>query len=169
MKAKISILLIAALALFSCDNEKQPNNPPLSEEDKIVNELMAQCQNFNAEDIMQGLLGEWIVDSYLIYDENWHRVTKVIQLMGAHHQIGGAEIEKYTFFSDGTVLYYTYIPGVGEISHTSDWQYDSENRKLILNGGWNRQYLVSGFNNEYIVLDIKVDNNVRSILKRKTE
>ena len=178
MKAKILIILIAMLALFSCNDTNQANNPPLSEEDKIVNELMAQCQNFDAEDIIQGLPGEWDEYFYLFYDDAWQKITEVYMLEGKFqpgYTIGAPEIIRFTFTPDGKGSYYVYCSssgsGLEEYTASFDWNFDATDNKLVLSGGYNKSAIVSGFNNGYIILDYvgNKNKNSREILKKRVE
>ena len=177
MKTKILIIL-AIFALFSCNNEKSSNTPqPESEEDKIVNELMAQCQNFDADDIIQGLPGEWDAYFQLFYDDALQKITEVYMLEGKFqpgHNIGAPEIKRYTFTPDGKGSYYVYSsssgPGLEEYTASFDWQYNVENRTLVLEGEHSHQFVVSGFNGEYLVWDwTNSHGNFREIYKRKAE
>ena len=179
MKTKISILLIAALALFSCNNEKSSNTPqPESEEDKIVNELMAQCQNFDADDIIQGLPGEWDKYFQLFYDDAWQKITEVYMLEGKFqpgYTIGAPEIIRFTFTPDGKGSYYVYCsssgPGLEEYTASFDWNFDATDNKLVLSGGYDKSAVVSGFNNVYLILDYvnNKNQNIREILKKRVE
>ena len=179
------LLLAAMIALFSCDNEKQPNNPPLSEEDKIVNELMAQCQDFNAEDIMRDLPGEWKRDSYIIYSDEWDKDFEALLLNGDSGASAGLATASFTFTADGTgqicTINYSSL-GTENISiRNFEWRYDIESRNLIVSGeSVNPQYKVSGFNRGYLVLDYTehlydkhtdkhIYSNIREIYKRKAE
>ena len=178
MRKSYFLLLFAAMfTLFSCNNEKQPNNPPLSEEDKIVNELMAQCQNFDAEDIIYGLPGEWDAYFQLFYDDAWQVIEECHMLAGKWqpgHNIGVPEIKRYTFTSDGKGAYHVYSYFNGPESEwyiaSFDWQYNVENRTLVLEGEHSHQFVVSGFNGEYLVWDwTNSHGNFREIYKRKAE
>ncbi|MBE6212032.1 MAG: hypothetical protein E7129_02710 [Rikenellaceae bacterium] len=175
MKAKISILLIAALALFSCNNEKSSNTPqPESEEDKIVNELMAQCQNFDAEDIIQGLPGEWKYDSQLLYDKSWKNILETYIFFGKYYiYAGGSSAPKFSFTADGKGEYhFTYpYPPYEEDFLSFDWNFDATDNKLVLSGGYNKSAIVSGFNNVYLILDYvnNKNQNIREILKKRVE
>jgi len=178
MRKSYFLLLFAAMfTLFSCNNEKQPNNPPLSEEDKIVNELMAQCQDFDAEDIIYGLPGEWDAYFQLFYDDAWQVIEECYMLAGKWqpgHNIGVPEIKRYTFTSDGKGAYHVYSSSNGSglewFIASFDWQYNVENRTLVLEGEYSRQFVVSGFNGEYLVWDwTNSHGNFREIYKRKAE
>jgi len=178
MRKSYFLLLFAAMfTLFSCNNEKQPNNPPLSEEDKIVNELMAQCQDFDAEDIIYGLPGEWDAYFQLFYDDAWQVIEECYMLAGKWqpgHNIGVPEIKRYTFTSDGKGAYHVYSSSNGSglewFIASFDWQYNVENRTLVLEGEYSRQCVVAGCNGEYLVWDwTNSHGNFREIYKRKAE
>ena len=173
-KNHLLLLLVAMIALFSCDNEKQPNNPPLSEEDKIVNELMAQCQNFDAEDIIQGLPGEWKYDSQLLYDKSWKNILETYIFFGKYYiYAGGSSAPKFSFTADGKGEYhFTYpYPPYEEDFLSFDWNFDATDNKLVLSGGYDKSAVVSGFNNVYLILDYvnNKNQNIREILKKRVE
>ena len=175
MRKSYFLLLFAAMfTLFSCNNEKQPNNPPLSEEDKIVNELMAQCQDFDAEDIMQGLPGEWKYDSQLLYDKSWKNILETYIFFGRYYiYAGGSSAPKFSFTADGKGKYhFTYpYPPYEEDFLSFDWNFDATDNKLVLSGGYDKSAVVSGFNNVYLILDYvnNKNQNIREILKKGVE
>ncbi len=175
MRKSYFLLLSAAMfTLFSCNNEKQPNNPPLSEEDKIVNELMAQCQDFEAEDIMQGLPGEWKYDSQLLYDKSWKNILETYIFFGRYYiYAGDSSAPKFSFTADGKGKYhFTYpYPPYEEDFLSFDWNFDATDNKLVLSGGYDKSAVVSGFNNVYLILDYvnNKNQNIREILKKGVE
>ena len=176
MKTIKHILFLALIfALFSCQNNNQLTPQPESEEVKIVNNLMAQCRDFDSEALSSNIVGEWDTDSMLFYNNEWSDITEYYQLMGVFHNAYGApEICRYTFAADGTGTYYVYSEWGNPNTFTASfsWTYNTENKILTLDGRYNHgQYTVSGFNGEYLILD-SVDakgENMREIFKRKVE
>lgn len=166
--------LMVILVSLSCQNNNQPTTQPESEEVKIVNNLMAQCREFDSEALSSNIVGEWDTDSMLFYNNEWSDITKYDQLMGVYHNAFGApEIRRYTFAADGTGTYYVYSEWGNPETFTApfSWTYNTENKILTLDGRYNHgQYTVSGFNGEYLVLDSvnARGENMREIFKRKS-
>ena len=172
---KYILLLTFTSAIFSCQNNNQPTTQPESEEVKIVNNLMAQCREFDSEALSSNIVGEWDTDSILFYNNEWSNITEYYQLMGVFHNVfGGAEIRRFTFAADGTGTCYVYNEWVNPDTFTASfsWTYNTENKILTLDGRYNHgQYTVSGFNGEYLVLDSvnAQGENMREIFKRKVD
>lgn len=169
------LLLAAMLALFSCNDTNQTNNPPLSEEDKIVNELMAKCQNFDTTTFAQELPGIWDTDTSVIYDEKWLEIINWNMVMGKYNnEVNGWSSIKYVFHAGGEGLYHIFDcnPNTSTNPKAFDWYYNSENGELMISGeNFTLRRTVSGFNNEFLVLDYKGTgkHNIREIYKRKAE
>ena len=177
MKTIKHILFLALIfALFSCQNNNQLTPQPESEEVKIVNNLMAQCRDFDSEALSSNIVGEWDTDSILFYNKEWNDITEYYQLLGVYnpHIFGGADVRRYTFAADGVGTYYVYNENDGSdaFSASFNWTYDTDSKTLTLSGRYNNGlYTVSGFNGEYLILD-SVDakgENMREIFKRKVE
>lgn len=170
MNTKTLIFFMAVFLIVSC-NDKQPDQQ-MSEEAKIINGLMADCQNFNTKDITQGLQGVWNRDSTIMYDKEWRTITKIYQLMGVWHMMGGSS-QQYTFADNGKCSKYeeSSDPNIGSRTYLFEWYYDSESRILSLIGeDYSEKFYVSGYNNEYIVLDYTNEvGNIRCILRRTAE
>lgn len=176
MKTIKHILFLALIfALFSCQNNNQLTPQPESEEVKIVNDLMAQCRDFDSEALSSNIVGEWDTDSMLFYNNEWSDITEYYQFMGVfHNAYGAAEIRRYTFAADGVGTYYVYNENDGSdaFSASFNWTYDTDSKTLTLDGRYNHgQYTVSGFNGEYLVLDSvnAQGKNMREIFKRKVD
>lgn len=167
-KSYLMLLLVAMFALVACDNND--NKPQRSEYDIAIDNLMAQCKDFDAEILTQGLVGEWKEDSFLSYDDEWKTITSAWYIMGEMNCVG-LSCKHYVFTSDGKGSYrFTpEYPPFEEIVVSFDWQYDAKNSTLTFNkDGYSHQYNVSGFSKEYIVLDYfdtTNNDNKRLILK----
>ena len=92
------LLLVAMFALVACDNND--NKPQRSEYDIAIDNLMAQCKNFDAEILTQGLVGEWKEDSFLSYDDEWKTITSAWYIMGEMN-CEGLSPSYYSFTADG--------------------------------------------------------------------
>ena len=169
-KSYLMLLLVAMFALVACDNND--NKPQRSEYDMIVDNIIAQCEGFETKDIAQCIAGEWKDDAKLIYNDDWSAIERVYSISGVSYSEGGAS-ELYTFSADGKGSLVATNPSLGPGSdvfmYQFDWQYDAENKLFIMIGeDFDYKYTVSGFNNEYIVLDNSFpEKNIRKILKKK--
>lgn len=148
------------------------NDMKLSGINIAVDKFMTECCGFSSEELEQGLIGSWVMDSYLVYDESWQKVVKPYMVMGESYG-EGTSCFSYTFADDGTGMVYVEHNDSFENPDTYvfDWRYDSEKIKLVLSGElFNVNYAVSGYCGEYVVLDnVPVDENIRLIFRRKTE
>ena len=174
-KSYLMLLLVAMFALVACDNNsKEKDNSYKSEYDLAVENLMAQCKNFETMNLTDVLIGEWKWNSKLIYNDTWSNIIRAHYFMGEDLMEGGAK-ETYSFSMGGngslSSIDETIGPNVTPNTYLFDWQYDATNRMLVLSGELNRQFKVSGFNSEYIVLDYvnSTNQNIREILKKKVE
>jgi hypothetical protein len=169
-KSYLMLLLVAMFALVACDNND--NKPQRSEYDIAIDNLMAQCKDFDAEILTQGLVGEWKEDSFLSYDDEWKTITSAWYIMGDMNCVGLSPSD-YSFTADGkgAARCTPMNPPFEEVVRYFDWQYDADSGKLILSyEGYSVQRTVSGFNGEYIVLDYYDsvnEDNKRMILKKK--
>lgn len=167
MKTKLFYLLIAIIVASSCTND-DANRP--SAEELYINNLMAQCQNFDSQTFVQKLPGVWVTDSVYGYDENWQNVKYVIVYKGNHRWEGSGNFT-YTYATDGTGN--CHIQTVGPADNTSyafNWQYNPDCQELVLDGERRTKWRVSGFNNEYLIVDYPSNNyNMREVYKRKAE
>lgn len=183
MRKNFTLLLLTALfALVACDNPNvnpQNSNPAkneseISEADRAINNLMDQCKVYDAEALVQGLPGEWLLDSYLAYDNDWKTITSPFYVMGDMN-CEGLSAGTYTFTTEGKGVFSNTLehPLADPIRWEFEWNYNAENGKLLLSGeNYNTEYKVSGFNNEYLVLDYydSVNKlNTRKIYKRIVE
>ena len=153
-KSFLLLLLAAMFTMVSCENNESTKQQQ-SEEELCINNLMAQCQNFDSQTLVQNLPGNWIRDSYLIYDEKWSTIEKPFLVMGTMNA-DGLEMTPYTFAVDGTGTYsYEDVsPTFETVVINFTWSYDAESRKfLISSDNIYRECVVSGFNGAYLVLD----------------
>ena len=168
------LLLVAMFALVACDNNDR--TPQRSENDIIVDNIIAQCKGFETEDITQYISGEWKQDALLIYNEDWSAIKAAHQISGNWYADGGADIT-YTFSANGKGSLTSNNESLGPDSYIEtyqfDWQYDAENRQFTMIGyDFNAKYTVSGFNGKYIILDFYDTvnkHNERQILKKTVE
>lgn len=172
MRTKISIALIAMLMVACNDNG---NNPQKNSHKIVIENIMTQCQNFDTTTFAQELPGIWETDTSVIYDEKWLEIINWNMVMGEYNnEVNGWSRIKYVFHTDGEGLY--HISGCNPNTSTNpkafDWYYNSENGELMISGeNFTHRRTVSGFNNEYLVLDYKGTgkHNIREIYKRKAE
>ena len=142
----------------------------LVETNNIVAELLDGCKEYDTEALINGIAGVWEENSELVYDSAWERVTEVYYLLGECF-VEGAVYSTYTFNAEGegSRYYEPEDPTLSPQTETFTWSYDAATRKLTVTGDvLNAEYVVSGYSNDYLVLDSsKADKNVRAILKRK--
>ena len=135
----------------------------------IVSELLDSCKDYNEEVLVEGLVGVWSDDSELIYDSEWNKVTRVNLLLGECYVEGfGYSIYTFTADGEGSQYYEPENPTISPMTIPFTWSYDDTTNMLKLTGEMlNSEYIVSGFSNEYLVIDsTNTDENVRTILKR---
>ena len=83
-KSYLMLLLVAMFALVACDNNER--TPQRSENDIIVDNIIAQCKGFETEDITQYISGEWKQDASLIYNEDWSAIKAAHQISGNYRR-----------------------------------------------------------------------------------
>ena len=179
MKAKVIFLLVIVAIIISCNRTTSLNKDEL-----YINNVMAQCQNFDEKTFIQCLPGEWKRDSYIVYSDEWDKDFEALLLNGDSSDSAGLAAMSFTFTVEGTgqICTINYSLGTDNTSiRNFDWRYDAESNNLIVSGeSVNTQYYVSGFNGEYLVLDYTehlydkhtdkhIYSNIREIFKRKTE
>ena len=139
---------------------------------EAINELLEGCKDFDAETLLAGIEGKWMPDSLLIYDDEWVNITTPLLVMGEDY-VDGRAYSYYTFATDGTGSRYVNYPGPDMEPETLEfsWTYNAESGKLTLSGDYNNEWSVTGYSNNYIVLDqiSREGWNYRTILKRQAE
>lgn len=169
-KSYLMLLLVAMFTLVACDKAV-----PLSEEELYINNLIAQCQNFDSETLIQGIPGEWKRDSYIMYSDEWKKDFEILQLKGDSGASAGLGSEFLTFTAEGTGQLRTinYSLGTDCVKiFNFEWIYDADYKKLVMSGEYNAEFDVKGYNGEYIILDYYDKANkkyAREIYKRVTE
>ena len=177
MKKLIYCLMALVMALSTaCNNEnssehKNHSNPEadLNEINDVVSELIEKCQDFTPNDVTKGLPGEWALDSELAYNEEWQEIIMPYMFMGIEYT-PLLQHNRYTFKGDSTGFSFCMGPKTMEPDTLRfNWSYDVINRKLLLIGEHNAEYIVSGYNKDYIISDRVYNNkNLRTILKRNS-
>ena len=140
-------------------------------ETTAIAEFVAECKDFDAEVLVEGLAGEWEMDSMLEYDAEWAKIEQPHRVMGVDYA-EGLGYSKLTFNADGTGNRYVEFTEPGEEPETMafEWQYNADSHMLTLSGDYNAEFKVAGFNGDHIVCDyVYHGDNMRKILKRKTE
>ena len=170
MKVRVAFFMIAVATIVACDKAV-----PLSEEELYINNLIAQCQNFDSETLIQGIPGEWERDSYIMYSDEWEKDFEIIELNGDSGASAGLGSAFLTFTAEGTgqIRTINYPLGIECVEiRNFEWHYDAENKRLVLSGEYNVEFDVKGYNGKYIILDHYDKANkkyVRKIYKRVTE
>ncbi len=172
MRTKLLIAILMILSMIACDKQ----TPQKSEYDMYIDSIVAQSQNFGAEDVAKSLPGTYMRDSLFEYNDDWEKIEGVMLYKGELYSTGLGDLE-YTFTADGRGESYSLNPsnGPGEdvFVRVFDWHFDAENRMLVLSNsdGYIAKYKLVGLNNEYIVLDgHRFSNcNTREVFKRKVE
>ena len=142
----------------------------LEEVGNIVEELMEGHTEYSFCLVQSTLGGVWEVDSYLTYDDEWKRVTKVHKLMGVSYDEGGAYV-RYTLRNDATGTEYVEFQEPGREPETKEFRVWYDGGILKFTGEeLNVEYVLSACAFEYLVLDRESgDSNIRTILKRISE
>ena len=94
MRRSFLLLLLAAMfTMVSCENNESTKQQQ-SEEELCINNLMAQCQNFDSQTLVQNLPGEWVIDSAFMYDSEWKEIVETLIFQGVqglfHSPVRGA-------------------------------------------------------------------------------
>ena len=183
-KSYLMLLLVAMFTLVACDNNANNNGgnevPPPCEELVYVDNLIEQGKDFDAETLIQGLPGEWRMDSSYIYDENWQDMIKIVRYKGE----GGAW-NHFIFMADGTGQCRSSsgtLDGDGIVTDDIDWQYDTENKNLIITLHYKDEYIeedvniqwkILAFSDEHLVFDdgsfVLWGRHRRCVYKRVTD
>lgn len=169
MRTKMLIALVAMVLAVACDKDGLQK----SEHERAIENIVAQCQNFDHTTFAQELPGVWKLDTDVSYDENWEKITDWCLVLGEYnHNTNGWRSTTFEFTADGKGSYAPdfYWPFEDETPQVFDWHYDAENNELVFGGGWNMKMEVSGFNDEYLVFDYydtTNKKNVREIYKRQ--
>ena len=173
MKTKVLIALIAMVVAVACES---PNDgQQKSKHEQAVENIVAQCQNFDHTTFAQELPGVWRLDTDVSYDDNWEKITDWCLVVGEYNnECNGWRGTTYTFTADGkgSRAPWYYFPDEDETPLVFDWHYDVESNQLVFSGDWNSRMTVSGFNGEYLVFDYydtSNERNVRNIYKRQAE
>ena len=170
MKTKVLIALVAMALAVACDKYGLQK----SEHERAIENVVAQCQNFDCATFAQELPGVWKLDTDVNYDENWEKITDWCLVLGEYNnECNGWRGTTFEFTADGkgSRALWHYFPDEDETPQVFDWHYDAENNKLVFSGGW-KPKTVSGFNGEYLVFDYydtTNKKNVREIYKRQAE
>ena len=96
-------------------------------------------------------------------------------VMGEYNnEVNGWSSMKYIFHAGGEGLYHisACAPNTDANPKAFNWYYNAENGELMINGeNFTHHRKVSGFNNEFLVLDYEGTGayNIREIFKRKAE
>lgn len=142
--------------------------PQWYQETTSIAEFVDGCKDFDAETFVQGIVGEWEPDSMLEYDAEWSMIEEPHRVMGDDY-VEDLGYHSFTFAADGTGYKYNVFtePDIEPETRDFEWSYNADSRMLTLNGEYNAEYKVTGFDGEYIVLDyVYHDDNTRKILKR---
>ena len=146
--------------------------PQWYNETTTIADLVNDCKDFDAETLLAGIEGKWMPDSLLIYDDEWVNITTPLLVMGEDY-VDGRASSFYIFAADGTGSRYVHYPEPDMEPETLEfnWTYDTESRKLKFTGDYKDEWSVTGYSNDYIVLDqiSREGWNYRTILKRQAE
>ena len=81
MKTKVLITLVAMVLAVACDKD----GPQKSEHEQAVENIVAQCQNFDHTTFAQELPGVWRLDTDVSYDDNWEKITDWCLVTGEYN------------------------------------------------------------------------------------
>ena len=170
MKTRILISLLALFAFVACEKH------PYRKEDRAIEKLIAQCQNFSEATLLENLPGEWKRYCDLAYNNSWDEIERIFMYMG-QTDLDGYGVMTYIFTADGKCSYCAINSSLGPDGYFADnfgWNYDDNSKKLTLSreGLNNMEYKVKGISNEYLILDYydtTNNHNTREIYKRITE
>ena len=81
MKTKVLIALVAMVLAVACDKDGLQK----SEHERAIENVVAQCQNFDCTTFAQELPGVWKLDTDVNYDENWEKITDWCLVLGEYN------------------------------------------------------------------------------------
>ena len=157
MKTIIICLLAALFGFSSCEKEK---TQPLNQKENLLsneNNAIDNSENREVDPFIQSLQGTWSIYTMIYYDKEWKEVESVAIEKG-DSKMEGLGHRLYTFNTDGTFTYYLdpCYPGKEPEVVTYSCFYDSESKIITMKndkGVTRYEYLVSGYDGEYLVLD----------------
>lgn len=142
--------------------------PQWHQETVAIAEFVEGCKDFDAEAFAQGIVGEWKPDSILEYDAEWRMIEEPYRVKGEDY-VEGLGYQRFVFTADGTGYKYVEFtePDMEPETFNYEWSYDADNRMLTIEGEYNTEFKVSGFDGDHIVCDyVWHGDNTRKILKR---
>lgn len=120
----------------------------------IVDKMLAECDDFDAESVAQNIVGRWDCNLYVRYDAEWCNVVSRLIVPG-HLIVGGTSIEM-TINDDGTFLFYdTPVDPEIEYRVEGSWSYDVVRCELRFewDGGNTATCRVVGFSSDRLIID----------------
>lgn len=136
----------------------------------IIAKITDGCKEFDCDTVAANIVGEWELNSFVVYNEGWSYISLPYIVNGKHY-VEGLGKELFTFTADGKGTNYenNVDPEIGPQIYNYEWVYDAESCLLTLTGEYNLEWTITGLNDEYMILD-RADwdgDNIRTILKRK--
>lgn len=131
-----------------------------------ISYLHTLCNDSNTPITFDALVGVWVLNSSVLYDDEWQDVIMPHLVFGFWHAVGGSA-HTYTLNADGTGRYYVEIeePGTEPIDQVIEWDYDTDTQLLTIDSHIIMN--VVGFNGQYLIVDHNSDRNQREIYLRK--
>ena len=145
--------------------------PEYYAESYMIAKIVEECKDFSLASVTENIVGKWELDSFMVYDEGWSYMTLPYIVNSVIYVDGLEGSELFTFAADGTGTNYENYENseTDPLTTRFDWVYDEESSRLACSGEYNLEWKVTGFSNDYIVLD-RIDqydgDNLRTILKR---
>ena len=84
MRTKLLIAILMILSMIACDKQ----TPQKSEYDMYIDSIVAQSQNFGAEDVAKSLPGTYMRDSLFEYNDDWEKIEGVMLYKGELYSTG---------------------------------------------------------------------------------
>ena len=153
-------------------NIRDVNSPDTWDVETVtLEDIVEGCKDFDHETLAANIAGEWVLDTWVVYDDEWSYITFPLIVKGTHYTLGLEGGESFTFAADGTGTNYENYEnsGTGTLTTRFNWVYNIKSSRLTCSGEYNLEWTVTGFSDEYIVLD-RLDfdgDNIRTILKCK--
>lgn len=140
-----------------------------------INAAISGGENYDQEQAAELLVGKWILQTLVEYDDAWEKVTSPAFVDHVANAVGFTP-DDFTISADGTYLHHYELefPLDGDddchIENRGEWQFDPMTEELIFTGEYVNAFKIRALTERYFVADyydkINKDNH-RAIYERR--